>query len=48
MIVENFRTFVDCFMNFEVPNDTSSDKLSSADIAGNARKLKTFCIGDLN
>ena len=47
-LVENFRTFFGCFLNFEVINDTPCSKLNLIDVASNVQKLKTMHVGDEN
>ena len=48
MMVNNLRTFLACFMKFEVIKDLSAKKLKNVDILTNVRQSRTFFFGDSN
>ena len=47
-LVENFRAFFGCFLNFEVINNTPYNKMNLVDVAANVEKLQTLYVGDEN
>ena len=47
-MVNNLRTYLACFMKFEVIKDLSVKKIKDVDIITNVRQPRTFFFGDGN